>query len=182
MRFCGFLKGRFENNETTEVSNSDDDTFEIIEDFTSIYREALPLEGEATKEEMVDEGLSRLRALAMKKIVIEKYKEGVIMMSDGSGVISELNRGARFAIVNTSCPLRCGFLPYHIIRTRSTYGDLYNVLFVSMDKTKWINGRWPREDGYINATCYNHDEFTYKNWMIEIKLADGAIVRLGGEY
>ena len=177
--------------ETTEANNCSEKVSEIMVGLAERYQAYLSktkekakileatLKGTATDEEMVEEALARFETMSIYAPTVDKYKKGVIMMSEFKGILYDLNEGAKKALEEVRKIHLDDFMPYHIVRTQTSLGDLYSVLGVSKSKEEWIYERWTRENDCININCYNAEQDFVRCGDIRIQLASGGIERIG---
>ena len=134
------------------------------------------LTGTATPEEMHQEAINRLTKLGVWDRVIEHFrKESKVFMSEFGGIVYDPNEDAKKAIAEVSGD---SHLPYAVIRTQTTLGDMYCVLYVSSDKGNWERERADRH-GYCEAYGYNATEPNFSEYgSAQIQQENGGLVRL----
>jgi hypothetical protein len=109
------------------------------------------LPSEATIETMQAEVIYRMKKLNLWDVIIDEYrKSGKVYMSE-YGIIYELDDAAK-KVVNEV--LDKGYIPYHVVHTSTTIGEMYNVLYVSDDISNWKYERG-NVDGYLYNVTYN---------------------------
>ena len=71
-------------------------------------------------------------------------------MSDENGEICALDKGAKEAIEAIK---GANVFTYHVLKTNSSYGLIYSMLYVSNNEDEW---EYERPEGkYVSAFCYN---------------------------
>lgn len=106
---------------------------------------------EATAENMREEAFSRMGKLSLSDDVISNFRNDKLLMSFG-GKLLALDNNAKKAI---ELAKEKGLLPYHVIRTSTTFGELYDVLYVSDDVSNWIYERLLTGRDDLYSYCYN---------------------------
>lgn len=107
---------------------------------------------EVTPEIMREEAISRMKNLKLMDEVISNFKNGKLMMSEFAGILYDLNDEAKEAVEKVK---EYGYLPYHIIRTHTEFGELYDVLFVSDNTESWQYERRNKRYKDMYSYCYN---------------------------
>lgn len=135
-----------------EINTSAEDTGDGYDDYT--------LPDEVTKETIFNEVLYRMKKYDLWDAIVKDYiKDGKIYLSEAGGIVYDLNEPAKKIVDEL---IEEGKTPFHVVHTVTTFGDLYQVLFVSNDTTNWRYERG-RKDGYMYNCCYNetYDEVEY---------------------
>ena len=164
-------KEKYENNK--QVLNSILESINNVEDEEDEIEEDIPTE--INDDTINEEVISRMTKLHLWNNIITRYKKDkTIFMSETAGIIYELNEDAKKA---ANYVKEMGYTPYHIIRTNTTFGELYAVLYVSNNTEDWTLERYNEKDNIITSCVYNKDTNSYEFGDIGISPANGGIVR-----
>lgn len=165
------LKGKAldkENVAITHVESLLDEINSLI--FEEVEEVKVPTE--ANDDNMYEEALSRIKSSDLYSPVVAAFKKNrQIYMSEGGGIIYDLDEGGKDAIKEITSK---GYLPWHVIKT----GSLYAVLYVSTNTEEWSYERVSRE-GYVdscyvyNASCPELSEYG----SIKMASANGGLIR-----
>ena len=82
----------------------------------------------------------------MNKCIYKDYIEsGELYYTDFNGIVRKLSSSIYEKVVKSICESH-GIVPYYVIMTKTSFGDLINILFVSKYEEDW---RVERESGGI---------------------------------
>ncbi len=135
------------------------------------------LEGTATANEMKDEAIKRLQLLGSSLTIINKFKEGKVLKADGYSLykLCDISNKAIGDVIKKSEGL---IVPYAVIVSHSSIGEMYTVLYVSSEKESWKYER-PDSDNVCGAYVYNA---TYPECSefgsVQIKSMFGGLARI----
>ena len=119
-----------------------------------------------------EEALFRMQDLNMMKTVMKKFVAGTLMMSEFGGILYDLDEEARAAVKEVE---EKGLLPYHVVKTQTTIGTMYAVLYVSPNPGEWDIKRYDPATGEVTAYVANgiFSEFG----TVVIKPCNGGLAR-----
>ena len=119
-----------------------------------------------------EEALFRMQDLNMMKTVMKKFVAGTLMMSEFGGILYDLDEEARAAVKEVE---EKGLLPYHVVKTQTTIGTMYAVLYVSPNPGEWDIERYDPATGEVTAYVANgiFSEFG----TVVIKPCNGGLAR-----
>ena len=131
------------------------------------------------KEQKKEEAIFRMKEMGMMPEVIQMYKHGHLLQSEGrgflSGILYDLDEGARKAVSVVSDN---GGMPYHVIKSFTEVGTLYAVLYVSNSEEEWDMERM-ENDGSIFSYVYNATNPSFSEYgYIGIRPANGGLERI----
>lgn len=142
---------------------------------SEIKEKIIPVPKEATEDEIEKEVELRMSTLKLASYVLTNYKKKKIMMSEFSGILYDLTEEAKKAV---SLVEDMGNIPYHVIRTQTIGGDIYDVLFVS-DKTEEWNEERPSDlKDDIRVITHNASLNTTENEKINFHRVNGGLMRI----
>ena len=130
----------------------------------------------AEREEVKNECLKRMKMLKLHPNVINENK---LNKSDGPlGTLYWLTEEEQ-EIVNR-IEEKYNLLVYHVIHTYSSnLGKLYDLLFITNDKTKWKYDRQDLEKGIMfSRTEVLYDDINSEFGCIGIESKNGGVVRI----
>lgn len=132
--------------------------------------------GDSGRPEYLDEAVSRMKEMKLYKTVIDDFvSDNKLYMSEFGGILCDLNEEAESAVRETE---RYG-LPYHVVRSQSSFGDMYAVLFVSEHQDEWWAERCDPETGSVIAYVYN-STYTDNSELgsVGLRTAGGGLMRV----
>ena len=137
--------------------------------------EDYPLPSMPITEEMVkDEAIERMKRMNLYSKIINDFKNtGKIYFSEFGGVLYDLDEEAQ-KVVEECKSLGC--IPYHVVKTTTTFGRLIQVLYVSREIDSWNEERRQRDD-YMMNYCYNASENFAEFGESKFESANGGLVR-----
>ncbi|MEG1299682.1 MAG: hypothetical protein RSC93_03180 [Erysipelotrichaceae bacterium] len=150
---------------------------EEVDNCVAEEAEQLNLPENASIDEMKAEAINRLTEMKVIPTVITHFKKDELYYSEFNGMIYNLNEDANKALKEVK---DSGYLPYHVIRSETSFGDLYAVLYVTFHaQDNWTNGERVDKNGYVFAYVYNatHPELS-EFGEIQIKPSNGGIQRI----
>lgn len=100
-------------------------------------------------------------------------KSGKIYMSEFGGAVYDLNEEAEKAVREAS---EYG-LPYHVVRSQTSLGDMYAVLFVSKWSEEWNTEHRDPRTGEIVACVHNATHGITEIGSITVEKANGGLSR-----
>ena len=131
------------------------------------------------REEMIQEGIKRMKLLKLHPNVINEFKEEQrLNKSDlNKGILYWLNEEEQEMIKRLEKKYK--FMTYHIIHSYSNLGETYEVLFIKDNKEEWKAENEDLKNGYAMArveviNCSINSEFGY----IGVKSINGGVVRV----
>lgn len=125
------------------------------------------------------EAIKRMKALDLYKPYIKAFeKESKIFMSEMTGGVYEFDDNAELVAKVKAFEKENNALVYHVIRTMTQFGELYNFLYVSQYEEEWEMDNADIEDGYALAYVWNKtDEWCSEFGSIGVQGRFGGIVR-----
>ena len=131
------------------------------------------------REEMIQEGIKRMKLLKLHPNVINEFKEEQrLNKSDlNKGILYWLNEEEQEMIEKLEKKYK--FMTYHIIHSYSNLGETYEILFIKDNKEEWKAEKEDLKNGYAMArveviNCPINSEFGY----IGVKSVNGGVVRV----
>ena len=130
------------------------------------------------------EALLRMKKLDLHENAIREFKEeGKLNLSEGAkvfgvpvGVLYWLNDEEQKMV--DEFEKEYGGKVYHVVKTSTTFGLLYSMLYVSKHPEEWEDDDKSLEEGYAFAYVKNAtDDFLSELGEIMIKPAFGGVVR-----
>ena len=124
---------------------------------------------------MLMEACNRMAKIGMDRdMFITPFREEDTVFMFERGISLDTNYAAQKAIKRVKAG---GNLPYAVIFSKTEFGDLYAVLFVSKDEDEWAYER-PDENGYVYAYVYNAtDDICSEYGSIGVKALYGGLDR-----
>lgn len=135
-------------------------------------KESTPIPEKATEETIKAEILYRMKKLSLMSDVVKHFNEGKLMMSEGAGILYFLNDKAKDAVAKAEDD---GLIPYHVVRSYTEFGELYDVLYVSRRTQAWEAER-PNK-GYVESLCYNSSGGFSEYGDIRVVSCNGGVKR-----
>lgn len=127
------------------------------------------------------EAKERLRRLVfgygMNKQIYKDYIEsGELYYTDFNGIVRKLSNSLYEKVVKSICESH-ELVPYYVIMTQTSFGDLINILFVSKYEEDW---RMERESGgIVHCWVENLSEPMFSEYgSITIKSIGGTLIRV----
>ena len=134
---------------------------------------------EDLREMQVKEAIERMKMLhIMDRPIKEFEKEGVLNLSEGIGLLYWLDDEERKMVADFEEEYSC--VVYHVIKTFSTLGLMYSLLYVSKHMDEWEMDRADILDGRAFVYVVNKDMPDCSEFgSISIIAANGGLVRVG---
>ena len=125
------------------------------------------------------EAIKRMKALDLYKPYITLFKnDNKIFLSEMTGGVYEFDDDAELNAKIKAFEEEYNAIVYHVIRTMTQFGDLYNFLYVSDHEDEWEMDNADIETGYALAYVWNKtDEWCSEFGSIGVKGKYGGIVR-----
>ena len=125
------------------------------------------------------EAIKRMKALDLHKPYIALFeKDNQIFLSEMTGGVYEFNDHQELVEKIKAFEEENHALVYHVIRTMTQFGELYNFLYVSQHEEEWEMDNADIKDGYALAYVWNKtDEWCSEFGSIGVKGKFGGIVR-----
>lgn len=125
------------------------------------------------------EAIKRMKVLDLYKPYITLFeKDNQIFMSEMTGGVYEFNDNEELVAKVKEFEEEYDALVYHVIRTMTTFGELYNFLYVSKYEEEWEMDNADIADGYAMAYVWNKaDEWCSEFGSIGVQGKFGGIVR-----
>lgn len=144
----------------------------LLEEINKAERE-IPLlsPDELTDEDLLEEIIYRMETLDLTKSVIRDYKKtGRIFKSEFAGMLYDLNDREQKAVDMIK---KEGYIPYHVITTHTTIGEMIDVLYASKNPCEWSLER-PDSRGWITIhSCGEFEEIG----SIQVRPVNGGLIR-----
>lgn len=132
----------------------------------------------ATKEQMKQEALARMKLLDMYPYVVERFDEGDIIYYtwEVSGTLFLLADEIREVVQKFEN--QTGYLVYHVIDNNTSIGRMLTLLYVSTEMDEWAADKQDLQEGcplaYVeNLTYPDCSEFG----SVGVKPFNGGVVR-----
>ena len=130
----------------------------------------------ATREEMKKEATARMKSLGMFPRVVKEFeKDGVLEQSENGGFLYWLDDERKEMVKKFEQDTGC--LVYHVIRSNTTMGLMYSLLYVSKYEEEWDMDREDLKDGIAIAHVINTTLDIEESGCIGIKPQIGGLVR-----
>ena len=125
------------------------------------------------------EAIKRMKALDLYKPYITLFKkDNKIFMSEMTGGVYEFDDNTKLVEKVKVFEEEYEALVYHVIRTMTQFGELYNFLYVSKYEEEWEMDNDDIKEGYALAYVWNKtDEWCSEFGSIGVKGKYGGIVR-----
>ena len=132
-----------------------------------------------SKEIKKEEAIKRMQALDLYKDYIKAFKDkDEIFMSEMTGGVYEFNDNEELQAKIKAFEEENNALVYHVIRTMTGFGELYNFLYVSDYQDEWEMDNEDIQGGYALAYVWNKtDEWCSEFGSIGVRGKFGGIVR-----
>ena len=132
-----------------------------------------------SKEIKKEEALKRMKALDLYTDYIKAFKDkDEIFMSEMTGGVYEFSENTELQAKVKEFEAEHNALVYHVIRTMTVFGELYNFLYVSDYEEEWEMDNADIKDGYALAYVWNKtDEWCSEFGSIGVRGQFGGIVR-----
>lgn len=132
-----------------------------------------------SKEIKKEEAIKRMQALDLYNPYIKAFKDkDEIFMSEMTGGVYEFSANTELVNKVKEFEAENNALVYHVIRTVTQFGELYNFLYVSDYKEEWQQDNADIIDGYALAYVWNKtDEWCSEFGSIGVRGKFGGIVR-----
>lgn len=131
----------------------------------------------ATKEQMKQEALARMKLLKLYSVLLEDFEDGKISYSEGEfGRLYRVKRKVEEVIQKFEN--RTGYLVYHVINNDTSIGHMLTLLYVSTEMDEWAADKQDLQEGcplaYVeNMTYPDCSEFG----SVGVRPANGGVVR-----
>ena len=131
----------------------------------------------ATREEMIEEAVSRMKVLSLHNNTITEFvEEGILNKSESVGILYFLNE-EELEVVKELEQEYNGIV-YHCIYVETDFGRLLSMLYVSADKRDWEEDREDLKQNYVYAATRNlSDRHILDFGCIGIKRNMGGLIR-----
>lgn len=125
------------------------------------------------------EAIKRMKTLDLYKPYITLFeKDNQIFLSEMTGGVYEFSDDEELVAKVKAFEEENNALVYHVIRTMTTFGELYNFLYVSDYEEEWEMDNEDIKDGYALAYVWNKtDEWCSEFGSIGVRGQFGGIVR-----
>lgn len=125
------------------------------------------------------EAIKRMKALDLYNPYIKEFeKKNKIFLSEMTGGVYEFDDDAALNAKVRAFEEENNALVYHIIRTMTAFGELYNFLYVSDHEEEWEMDNEDIKGGYALAYVWNKtDEWCSEFGSIGVQGRFGGIVR-----
>ena len=125
------------------------------------------------------EAIKRMKALDLYKPYINLFeKDNKIFLSEMTGGVYEFDEDEELNAKVKAFEEEHDALVYHVIRTMTQFGELYNFLYVSDYEEEWEMDNSDIEAGYALAYVWNKtDEWCSEFGSIGVRGKFGGIVR-----
>jgi hypothetical protein len=125
------------------------------------------------------EAIKRMKTLDLYKPYITLFeKDNQIFLSEMTGGVYEFNDNEELIAKVKAFEEEYNALVYHVIRTMTQFGELYNFLYVSDHQDEWAMDNEDIADGYALAYVWNRtDEWCSEFGSIGVRGKFGGIVR-----
>ena len=125
------------------------------------------------------EAVKRMKALDLYGPYIREFeKYDKIFMSEMTGGVYEFDAEEELVAKVKEFETEHNALVYHVIRTMTQFGELYNFLYVSDHQEEWEMDNEDLESGYALAYVWNKtDEWCSEFGSIGVRGKFGGIVR-----
>lgn len=132
-----------------------------------------------SKEIKKEEAIKRMQALDLYKDYIKAFKDkDEIFMSEMTGGVYEFRENTELQAKVKEFEAEHNALVYHVIRTMTVFGELYNFLYVSDYNEEWKMENADIQEGYTLAYVWNKsDEWCSEFGSIGVRGQFGGIVR-----
>ena len=132
-----------------------------------------------SREIKKEEAIRRMKALDLYKPYIESFiKRDEIFMSEMTGGVYEFSSNTELVNKVREFEDEHETLVYHVIRTFTEFGELYNFLYVSDYEEEWEMDNADIKDGYALAYVWNKDdEWCSEFGSIGVRGKFGGIIR-----
>ena len=131
----------------------------------------------ATKEQMKQEALARMKLLKLYSVLLEDFEDGKISYSEGEfGRLYRVKRKVEEVVQKFEN--RTGYLVYHVINNDTSIGHMLTLLYVSTEMDEWAADKQDLQEGcplaYVeNLTYPDCSEFG----SVGVKPFNGGVVR-----
>lgn len=131
----------------------------------------------ATKEQMKQEALARMKLLKLYSVLLEDFEDRKISYSEGEfGRLYRVKRKVEEVVQKFEN--RTGYLVYHVINNDTSIGHMLTLLYVSTEMDEWAADKQDLQEGcplaYVeNLTYPDCSEFG----SVGVKPFNGGVVR-----
>lgn len=132
-----------------------------------------------SRETKKKEAINRMKALDLYNPYVKAFEDkDEIFMSEMTGGVYEFSENTELCNKVKEFEAEHNALVYHVIRTITVFGELYNFLYVSDYKEEWAMDNSDIKDGYALAYVWNKtDEWCSEFGSIGVRGKFGGIVR-----
>lgn len=128
-----------------------------------------------TEAELFDEAVKRMKSLNLFERVVLDYTGSGKIFQSVNGIVLELDDNAKIAVKQVE---DIGFIPYHVIVSRTTIGRMYSVMYVSRTSEEWKLERRDKK-GWLMGYVYNADHPELSEiGSIHVEPVNGGLIRL----
>lgn len=134
-----------------------------------------------SRELKKEEALKRMVALDLFPPCIQAFKNrDEVQLSEMTGGLYEFSREEELVAKVKEFEEEYNALVYHVIHTFTTFGELYNFLFVSDYEEEWEMDNADIQDNYAMCYVWNKtDEWCSEFGTIAVQQKFGGLVRVG---
>ena len=134
-----------------------------------------------SREIKKEEALKRMKALNLFAPCIKAFKSrDEVQMSEFTGGLYEFSGDTELTEKVREFEKEYNALVYHVIHSPTTFGDLFNFLYVSDYKEEWEMDNADIPDGYAMAYVWNKtDDWCSEFGSIAVQPRFGGVVRVG---
>lgn len=126
---------------------------------------------------MEEEILKRMKKLEFSKKIIDEFqKENKLKISKNIGVLCSLEDTEKKIVEDFE--KEYGFKVYHVIKTNTSFGLCYSLLYVSDTQEEWVADNDDLIEGYAYVYVFNADYPSCSEFgSIGIKCNNGGLIR-----
>ena len=134
-----------------------------------------------SREIKKEEALKRMKALKLFDPCIKSFKnKDEVQLSEYTGGLYEFSGNAELTERVREFEKEYNALVYHVIHSPTTFGDLYNLLYVSDHQEEWDMDNEDIKDFYVMCYVWNKtDDWCSEFGTIAVQPRFGGIVRVG---
>lgn len=130
------------------------------------------------RTKQLQEAIDRMILLKLSTHAISAFKKGIIWESENIGALYECNEQEKEIIKKFETEHE-GCMVYHMIHTYTTFGELYNILYVSPDTEEWEQDKEDIKDCTPFVYVVNKDIEEFSEFgCIGIKSNIGGVIRV----
>ena len=134
-----------------------------------------------SREIKKEEALKRMATLGLMKECIRAFKSrNEVWFTEITGGLYEFSSDAELTAKVKEFEEEHNALVYHVTHTYTSFGELYNFLYVSDYKEEWEYDNADIPDGYVMAYVWNKtDDWCSELGTIVVTERFGGLVRVG---